>query len=50
MRELPVQASREFRRQMLQSVVPDRWTTARDVFDARGDMRAVMGLVVVRRW
>jgi hypothetical protein len=49
-RVLPVQARRAFRWAIFQSVVPVRWRTATEVVGDCGEMRAVMGVVVVRRW
>jgi hypothetical protein len=50
LRVLPVQARRALRCATFQSVVPVRWRTAREVQVDFGEIRAVMGVVEVRRW
>lgn len=49
-RVVPVHARRALRLVSFQSVVPVRWRTASEVEGELGEMRAVMGVVVVRRW
>jgi hypothetical protein len=46
----PVHANRARRCAIFQSVVPVRWRTAREAMGDLGEIRAVMGVVVVRRW
>jgi hypothetical protein len=50
LRVLPVQARRALRCEIFQSVVPVRWSTASEVQVDFGEIRAVMGVVEVRRW
>lgn len=49
-RVLPVQARRALRWATFQSVVPVRWRTAREVQVDFGEIRAVIGVMEVRRW
>lgn len=46
----PVHASRALRCVTIQSVVPSRWRTAKDVVGDFVEMRAVIGEVAVMRW